>query len=88
MTDITMNTFVWKEGGMYVSYAPQLEVASCGKTIREAKKNIKEALWLFLEEASSMGTLDEILEEAGLKHKRKTWTSPERVALERVRFAV
>lgn len=88
MSDITMNTFVWKEDGMYVSYAPQLDVSSCGKTAREAKKNIKEALGLFLEEAAAMGTLDDILTESGLKRKQKTWKAPERVALERVRFAV
>jgi len=44
---IQFNTQIWKEGDMYVSYAPQLDVSSCGKTVDEAKKNIKEAVSLF-----------------------------------------
>jgi len=41
--DIQLNTEIWKEADMYVAYVPQLEVSSCGRTVEEAKKNIKEA---------------------------------------------
>jgi len=39
---IQFNTQIWKEGDMYVSYAPQLDVSSCGKTVDEAKKISKK----------------------------------------------
>ena len=48
---------------MCVSYAKELDVSSCGKTIKEAKKNLFEAVECFLETAEEMGTLEEILEE-------------------------
>ena len=40
-------------------------MASCGQTVDEARKNLKEALEIFIEETSKLGTLDELLEEAG-----------------------
>ena len=44
---------------MYVSYAKRLDVASCGKTIKDAKKNRTETVECFLETAEEMGTLEE-----------------------------
>jgi len=41
-----------KEGDMYVSFCPDIDVASQGKTIEEAKDNLKEAVELFFETAS------------------------------------
>jgi predicted RNase H-like HicB family nuclease len=38
-----------KEGDMYVALCPELDVASQGSTIEEAKANLKEAVELFLE---------------------------------------
>ena len=35
---------IWKEGDMYVSYCPELDIASCGKSVEEAKKNLKEVI--------------------------------------------
>lgn len=62
--EIDFTTQVWKEGKVYVSYAKELDISSFGKTIKEAKKNLIEAVECFLETAEEMGTLDEILEEA------------------------
>jgi len=56
------------EGGYSVS-CPELGVASQGETIKEAKKNIVEAVELYLESAKELGILDEILEEAGIDKK-------------------
>jgi predicted RNase H-like HicB family nuclease len=41
-----------KEDDMYVSLCPELDVASQGYTVEEAKDNLKEAVELFLECAS------------------------------------
>jgi len=56
---------LWKEGNMYVSYCPELDIASCGETVDQAKKNLKEVILINLEEAKKMGTLDQLLQEAG-----------------------
>ena len=42
-----------KEDDMYVSLCPEVDIASQGKTIEEAKSNLKEAVELFLEFASA-----------------------------------
>jgi predicted RNase H-like HicB family nuclease len=51
---------VWKEGATFVSYAPELDVSSCGKSVAEARAHLREAVTLFLEECSRRGTLNKI----------------------------
>ncbi len=38
-----------KEGDYYVALCPELDIASQGATVEEAKSNLKEAVELFLE---------------------------------------
>jgi len=56
---------VWKEGNMYVSYCPELDMAACGKSIEESKKNLKEVISINFVECRKMGTLNELLQDAG-----------------------
>lgn len=49
MKKISLKSLVWKEGKHYVSQALNIDVASFGKTRREAVKNLIEALELYLE---------------------------------------
>jgi predicted RNase H-like HicB family nuclease len=48
--NIILKNIVWKEGDMYVSQSLNTGVASCGKTKKEALKNLDEAIDLFLED--------------------------------------
>jgi predicted RNase H-like HicB family nuclease len=43
-------TIITKEGKWYVAYCLELGVVSQGKNIDEAKKNLKEAVELYLED--------------------------------------
>jgi predicted RNase H-like HicB family nuclease len=43
---------VEREGDGYVSLCPELDIASQGDTVEEARDNLKEALELFFETAS------------------------------------
>lgn len=83
---LNYNTEVWKEGNMYVAYVAQLDLSSCGETVEEAKKNIKEATELFVEEADRKGTLRQILEEAGFSFN-KNWQAPEMISYEKMQLA-
>lgn len=47
-----LTAFIGREGNGYVSLCPELDVASQGKTIEEARCNLHEAVELFLECAS------------------------------------
>lgn len=44
------NALVWKESGLFVAKAIEVEVASQGKTKVEALKNLEEALELYFED--------------------------------------
>lgn len=57
---------LWREGNMYVSFCPELDIASCGETVAQAKKNLIEVILINLEEAAKLGTLADLLREAGL----------------------
>jgi len=82
--EINFTAQIWKEGKMYVSYCPELDVSSCGKTTQEAKKNLLEAVEEFLKEAKRMGTLREILQESGfVRENKKRWKAPEWISLEK-----
>ena len=73
--EIQFTTRIFKEGRSFVAHALELDVSSCGGTKEKALKNLKQAVSLFLEEAEKMGTLEQILEEAGYT-KRKARIDP------------
>ena len=56
---------IWKEGNMYTAYCPELDVASCGTDIEEARNNLIEVIEIQLEETAQLGTLKTFLEDAG-----------------------
>lgn len=45
-------TAIEREGNGYVSLCPELDIASQGGTIEQARDNLREALELFFESAS------------------------------------
>lgn len=64
---IRLTEEIWKEGNMYVSYCPELDIASCGEDVHQAKKNLMEAILINFEETKKMGTFEKFLEECGLE---------------------
>ena len=57
-----LTAIIEREGDGYVSLCPELDVASQGDTIEEARANLVEALELFFE-AASPGEVRERLHE-------------------------
>ena|SRR3989344_7652321 len=49
----------------WVSYNPEFQVASCGPTPKKAESNLKEAIRGVLETCEDIGTLEEIMQDAG-----------------------
>jgi len=74
--DIQFTTRILKEGRTFVAHTPELDVSSCGGSREKAAKNLKEAVRLFLEEAEKLGTLEQILEEAGYLKRRSRLEGP------------
>jgi predicted RNase H-like HicB family nuclease len=64
---IRLTEEIWKEGNMYVSYCPELDIVSCGKDVQQAKKNLLEAITINIEETKKMGTFEQFIEDCGLE---------------------
>jgi predicted RNase H-like HicB family nuclease len=79
---------IWKEGNQYVAHAMPLDVMSSGLTPEEARKALDEAVKLFLLTAEDIGTMEEVLEEAGYAHEKDVWKSPQWIGVERHLLAV
>ena len=52
-----------REGDGYVALCPELDIASQGETVAEARANLKEALELFFETASAAETQERLHSE-------------------------
>ncbi|MBX9637592.1 MAG: type II toxin-antitoxin system HicB family antitoxin [Nitrosomonas sp.] len=48
-----MTAIIEREGSGYLSFCPELDIASQGDTVQEARENLREALELFFETASA-----------------------------------
>jgi predicted RNase H-like HicB family nuclease len=82
--EIQFTTQVFKEGTEFVAHTPELDISSCGGTEQKALENLKEAVRLFLKEAGTMGTLNQILEEAGFFKHDDTLEGPEFISTQRI----
>lgn len=71
--NIDLNIDYFKEDDTIVALCPELQVSSFGDTIEEAEKSIKEALELFFEGCEKLGTVNEVLEEAGFQKIDDEW---------------
>ncbi len=83
MQEVPYTLHIFKEGDTFVAYVPELDVSSCGSTDDEARKNIRDAVQAFLRTTAEMGTLQEVLEEAGYSREGGRWFGPEFVSLDR-----
>lgn len=88
-----LTLFFRKEGGSVVAYCPALELSSYGNNQREAEKNFREVLSIFLEDLIQNGTLKDVLQECGFRFVRQPhphWKPPEcrtkEVPLDRVKY--
>ena len=69
---------------MWLAHALELEVSSCGGSKEKALRNLKDAVRLFLEEAEKMGTLEQILDEAGYSKAKQKLARPKVISVQRV----
>lgn len=69
--EVKLPISIKKKENIYISCCPVLDVWSQGKTQEEARKNIEEALKLFLFTCIDKGTLDEVLKACGFRAIRK-----------------
>ena len=63
-----LTAIIEREGDGYVALCPEVDVASQGDTIDEARKNLHEALELFFETASPEEIQERLHEEVYVTH--------------------
>ena len=63
-----LTAIIEKENEGYVALCPEVDIASQGETISEARQNLKEALELFFETASSSEVHFRLHEEVYVTH--------------------
>ena len=54
MRPIEFDAIIFQEGKSYVAYCSELDVPSCGKDLDEARKNLKTAVRLIIEETEKI----------------------------------
>ena len=57
---------IWQEHGHFVAFCPVLQVTSYGCNKKDAQRNVKEAVELFLEVCIEDGTLSKVLHGCGM----------------------
>lgn len=90
MYTIKLKTQFFKENGVIVGVAPELNVSSFGRNLIEAKRSLSEAIEGFLETCRDLGTLEEVLEDAGfnIQANKYIWEPPKIVRQEQLDFKV
>jgi len=83
-TQIVARAEIFREGDLSVGVCPDLEVSSFGETVAEARQSLREALEAFVQACEQMGTLTEVLEEAGFAQENQNWMPRQPIAAELV----
>lgn len=83
-TEIEFTAEVFQEGDSYVALCPELNVSSFGPTPQKAKEALKEAMGAFVEGCRELGTLEEVLYEAGFNKQGQKWVGRTPLAQERL----
>jgi predicted RNase H-like HicB family nuclease len=58
-----LTCIIEREDDLFTSHCPQVDIASQGETVEEARKNLIEAIELFFEAASPQEILDRMYSE-------------------------
>jgi predicted RNase H-like HicB family nuclease len=81
--DIEYTVQIWQEGDQFIAHAMPLDVISSGGTPQATRESLYEAVELFIATASDIGTLNDILIEAGYGYREGEWHSPIWIGVER-----
>ena len=63
---LTFRANFYVEDDQWIGFCPDLNVSTQGDTREEAEMNLRETVELFIETCADLGSLEEVLREAGL----------------------
>ena len=85
---VSVNVEIFEEDDVYVAFSPELNISSFGDTIDEARSSFRDALSAFVHTCGEMGTLQEVLEEAGFIRRDDLWAPRIPIVAENLAVAV
>ena len=71
---------VFEEEDQFVGVCPELDVSSFGDSVDAAQAALREAVEAFVEGCQLLGTLGQVLGEAGFHREGDTWVTREPTA--------
>lgn len=74
---IRVRVELFREGPVVIARARELGVSTSGSTESAAIQSVTEALELFMETLSEMGTYEEVLVESGYVREGTEWSLPD-----------
>ncbi|GMT49644.1 MAG: hypothetical protein IEMM0008_1183 [bacterium] len=86
--NLSLTVEVFREGDQFVTLCPELNLSGFGGSIEAAKASFREALEAFVEECQEIGTIDEVLLEAGFTKEKGEWQSRRPVAEEHMTLSI
>ncbi len=86
--NISVRIEIFKEEDAYVALSREINISSFGDTIEDAKISFREAFDAFIQTCTEMGTLQEVLEEAGFIRQNDVWEQRQPVFEENLAVAI
>ncbi|MFA5249165.1 MAG: hypothetical protein WC397_01340 [Candidatus Paceibacterota bacterium] len=86
--NIKLAVSIIKEGKQYIAYTPALDLSTCGKSEKQAKKRFEEAVDVFFQELIERGTLENVLADLGWKKIKTQWAPPKIISTDVQKFCV
>ncbi len=73
---LKLSLILLKEGKKIVAYSPELDLSTCGNTVKTAKKRFDELLEIFFEELAESNNTANVLLNLGWQQNGNNWVPP------------
>ena len=65
-----------RAGGTFICYSPAFDLVAHGDSLEDAEASFAQTLKLFVEEVTTMGTWEAVLQEYGWTKANNQWSPP------------
>jgi predicted RNase H-like HicB family nuclease len=74
--NLSMPVKIFQQDGVYIAYAPLLDISTYGDSVEDAQKNFSELVNTFLASIEDERELAQILESLGWSKQQTKWQPP------------
>ena len=84
MITVVFKGEIFPDGNRFIGLCRELDVSSFGDTSEDARASLQEAVAAFLEGCDLLGTLGDVLEEAGFEMVNGVWRLRKRITVSEI----